>query len=79
MVIKPNNKCNMTVVNSEEGFSLPGFHLGGQGQNLKVKRSAAQRSFLTKVNNNKFLLYKQMKSGLAITGKITNACFITHS
>lgn len=68
----------MTVVNSEEGFSLPGFHLRGQGQNFKVKCSAAQGSFLTKVNNNKFL-YKQMKSGLAITGKITNACFITHS
>lgn len=47
MIIEPDNKLNMTVVNSEEGFSLTEFHLRGKGDNFKVKHSAAQGSFLT--------------------------------
>ena len=40
MIIKPNNKWNMAVITSEEGFSLIGFHLRGKGHNFKVKDSA---------------------------------------
>lgn len=40
----------MTVVNSEEGLFLTGYHLRGKGHNFKVKHSTVQWSFSTKVN-----------------------------